>query len=168
MSMQLPRVLKDFNVYANGTALLGRASSFQPPSIKVELEEARHSGTDGKISHDMGMDTMEAKLKMAELTPELAALVGRIDEVPVTCYGYAESPTGETMEVSFVMRGKFVEQNTGDIESGKKTDIDFTFRATAYKEIVGGNATKDIDFIAGRRIIGGKDVLQQKRRALKM
>lgn len=166
--MQLPAILQDFNLYVDGTNFLGRAKSFKPPQIKVETEADRYSGMDGKVKHDMGMEEMDATLKMAELSAELAGLVGQTEEVSVTCYGHAKvSPGGADTEIVLTMRGRIFEQQAGDIESGKKTDIDFTFSMTAYKEIIGGRTTKDIDFLSVRRVIGGKDVLAGKRKALK-
>jgi hypothetical protein len=166
--MQLPANLKDFNIYVNGTNFLGRAKDFKPPQIKVEMESERYAGMDGKVKHDMGMEEMEAKLKMGELSKELASLVGSIEEVPITMYGYAEvSPGGQSTEIVLTMRGRLTEQDVGDIASGKKTDIDFNMSLTAYKEVIGGITTKDIDVLAIRRIIGGKDVLAAKRSALK-
>lgn len=167
--MESPKILKDFNVLVDGTSLLGKATSFQPPSVKVETDSARYAGMDGKIKHDMGLDDMDAKLKMAELSPALAALVGNTQEVSITCYGFAESsPGGESVEHVYTMRGRFIEQNIGDIESGKKTDIDFMISCTAYKEVIAGRTTKDIDILSSRRVIGGKDMMAEKRKALKM
>lgn len=167
--LQLPANLKDFNVYVNGTSLAGRAKTLTPPEIKVETESDRYAGMDGKVKHDMGLEDMDMKLKMAELTPELAKLVGRLEEVPITCYGYAEvSPGGGTKEIVITLRGRVFSQEIGDMESGKKTDINFTVSCTAYKEVIDRVTTKDIDFLSGRRIIGGVDVLADKRKALKL
>lgn len=167
--MQLPSVLSDFNILVDGTSFAGRAKSFKPPSIKVETENDRYAGMDGVVKHDMGLGEMDAQIKLAELTPELARLVGQIEEVAITCYGYAvQSPGGKTVEVVFTMRGRLFEQEVGAIESGKKTDVDFVMSCTAYKEVVDRVTTKDIDFLSVRRTIGGKDVLAGKRRALKI
>ena len=143
--------------------------SVKPPEIKVETESDRYSGMDGKIKNDMGMEDMDAVLKMAEMAPELAKLVGRLEESSLTIYGYAEvSPGGQSIQVVLTLRGRLFSQETGDIQSGKKTEITFHVSCTAYKEVIGTETTKDIDFLASRRVIGGVDVLGAKRAALKL
>lgn len=167
--IQLPRILKDFNIFVNGSSFAGRAKTCKPPEIKVETESERYAGMDGKVKHDMGLEDMDCSLKMAELTPELAKLVGLLDEVPITIYGYAEtSPGGSTAEVVLTMRGRVFTQEVGELESGKKTEITYNISATAYKETIDRVVTKDIDFLSGRRVIGGVDVLAGKRKALKL
>lgn len=167
--IQLPSILKDFNVLVNGTTFAGRARSVKPPQIKVEMEADRYAGMDGKVQHDMGMEEMNCTIKMGELSPELASLVGRIDEVPITVYGHAEvSPGGASTPITLTMRGRVFDQDIGEMESGKKTDITFSIACTAYKETIDKVVTKDIDFLNGRRSIGGVDVLQSKRANLKL
>jgi hypothetical protein len=148
--------------------MIGRASNATPPDIEVETDVGKYAGMDGPVKHDMGLKEMDFAIIMAEPAPELMRLVGLTTEIPIMFYGFCEStPGGDAMEVYISCRGRVIGQKLGKVENGKKTEPEFTLSCTAYREVVDGIVTKDIDFLANRRFINGVDVLAAKRRILR-
>lgn len=92
------------NVYMDGTNLLGRASEFQAPNVKLKMSDHEALGLVGVPEFPSGIEKIESKIKWASLYPDVLAKVanpfkayslqvrgnletytsqGRVDEVPI-------------------------------------------------------------------------------------
>ncbi|HGN0231840.1 TPA: phage major tail tube protein, partial [Proteus mirabilis] len=54
--MALPRKLKNFNLFVNGTNYVGVAEELTLPKITRKLEAYRGGGMNGSVQIDMGLD----------------------------------------------------------------------------------------------------------------
>ena len=76
MAIQLPRVLKNLNLFVDGRGYAGRVDEITLPKLTVKTEEHRAGGMDAPVRLDMGMEALEATLMLAELDEAVFATFG--------------------------------------------------------------------------------------------
>lgn len=146
MSMQLPKILKNFGVYVDGVGLVGKCESCKLPSVTLKTEEIRTGGLDGPVKQDMGIEAMEFSFTLLEYTGGFDAFGGAVDRAQFTFKGFAQSATGEDMAVIVQMRGRVDVIDPAEAKAGQANGITFT-ASLVYLKYDG----LEIDILNGKR-----------------
>ena len=167
--MGLPRSLKNFALFMEGTSYIGEMPEVGLPKLTRKMEDYRSGGMNAPVKLDFGMEGMEAELTAAGYMKELFDTWGtlRHDGVLLRFAGALQGDDSEgvdTLEV--VMRGRFTEIDPGNSEPGGDTEHKVTTRLTYYKLTVNGDVLAEIDLVNFVEIIDGQDRLAEQRNAL--
>ncbi|SCX53036.1 phage major tail tube protein [Variovorax sp. EL159] len=167
--MSLPRVLKNFIVFNDGTGYLGEVPEATPPKLSRKMEEYRAGGMNGPISIDLGMEALEFEWTAAGYMSSLLTQWGAPthDAVLLRFAGAIQSDdTGEVQALEIVMRGRHKEIDSGNAKPGEKTEIKVKSALSYYKLSINGEVIMEIDFVNFIEVIGGVDRMAQIRLAL--
>jgi len=167
MAARIPKVLKNFNVMVNGNTFAGVCESVTLPTLTIKEEDHRAGGMDGTIGIDSGMEKMTLK---ATFTEHNAALFGRFGLVDgagtqfIFRGAQADDQTAQpyTVTASSALRVLAPSEAT----PGGKNTVEVTFTLTYYKLEINGQTVHEIDVMGMKRIINGRDVLQQMRQII--
>lgn len=79
MAIELPRVLKNMNLFVDGRGYAGRIDEIQLPKLTLKTEEHRAGGMDLPVEIDLGMEKLEAQLTISDYDPAVFKLFGLLD-----------------------------------------------------------------------------------------
>lgn len=164
---QIPRVLKNFSLFADGRGLAGLIQTLTLPTITVKMEEFRGGGMDAPVELDMGMEKLEGSFVLAEYNPDMVALVGLVSaDTQLTARGAIRRDGEDAIPVVVNMTGAIKELDPGDWTSGEMATGTFAYSLRYYKLTVGGSELIEIDKQNMIRRIRGVDQLASIRTAL--
>jgi P2 family phage contractile tail tube protein len=169
MAIQMPKVLKAFNVFVEGVGYAGRAKKFKLPELGSKLEEHRGAGMDFARQMDVGMENLEASLTMAEFSPEILKLVSIYNgsNTQVTLRGaYNDDSSPEATPMECKMRGAFHKVAIREHESGTPGEDEYTINLKFIQLTAAGEELYSIDNDNMIRRIGGVDQLESQRAAI--
>lgn len=167
--MALPRKLKAFAAFVDGTNYMGQVPEVTLPTLKRKMEEYRSGGMNGPVDLDFGQEKMEAELKAAGWIAGLASKWGAAthDAVLLRFAGAVQTDDSETVTpVEVVMRGRLQERDPGNAKAGEATERSYKFTLSYYKEVVDGQVEIEIDLVNMMETVGGVDNLASTRTAL--
>ena len=167
--MGLPRKLKNFATFVDGTNYMGEMPEVTLPTLTRKMEEYRAGGMNGPIDLDMGQEKMEAELKGAGWIKGLMAKwgAGTHDAVMVRFAGAIQSDDSEAVQaVEVVMRGRLSEVDPGSAKAGELTERTYKFTLSYYKATVDGEVELEIDLVNLVENVHGEDRLSAVRAAL--
>lgn len=164
----LPRQLKNFNCYLDGTSYAGLASEVQLPELSVNTADYRGGGMDAPEAVDMGMEALSATVTLAEYNQQMLKAFGVIDHRAVNLQfrGAIQREGEDAVPVIAEMTGRFTAHNPNAWESGSNAPVAGTFRCSYYKLTVDGETIYEIDVENMKRIIGGEDQMASIRGAI--
>jgi len=158
--MGLPRKLKNLNAFVDGASYLGVIAEFEEPKLAIATEDWRGGGMPGSIKIDMGLEPMEAKLKMGGHEVELIRRFGttRVDGVRLRLVGaYQRDDGGAAQSVEVYIGGRFTEIGLGTSKAGDDTEHEYTVALSYYRREVDGRTEVEIDMVAGTFVVDGVD-----------
>lgn len=168
--MALPKKLKYFNVYVNGTSFIGEVESFTPPKLTRKLEKFRGGGMPGGVPIDLGYDddALNVEWSIGGLALEVAKQHGGlINGVTVRFAGaYQKDDSEDFTKVEIIITGRHKEQDRGELKQGESNSTKITTECTYYKETIDNEEVTEIDFINMIDKIDGVDRLEQARQAI--
>jgi hypothetical protein len=142
MPIQLPRVLKNMNLFVDGRGYAGRIDEIQLPKLTLKTEEHRAGGMDVPVEIDLGMDKLEAELTISDYDPEVYKLFGLLDLKPVqiTIRGAIQAQGEDAKPVVVNLRGGWREIDAGTWKPGDKSTLKVSVAASYYNLVrkVGG------------------------------
>ncbi len=161
-------VLKNCNLFVDGTGYAGQIGELNLPKLVVKTEEHREGGMDAPVDIDMGMEKLECDFSTSNLDPELMKRWGLAtgELVPCTFRGALESEDGTVSPVTVTVRGKVREVDWGTWKPGDKAMLKCSMTLHYYKYDHDGDVAVEIDVDNMVRKIGGTDRLEQQRSAL--
>ncbi|MEL5280824.1 phage major tail tube protein [Serratia bockelmannii] len=167
--MALPRKLKHFNVFLNGTTFHGVAESVTLPKLTRKLEAWRGAGMGGAVQIDMGMDdealTLNWTLGGYDPQPYTQMADPVIDAVMVRFAGSLQrDDTGEISAIEVVVRGRHKEIDPGDSKEGENTSLKITTECSYYKLTIDGTDIIEIDNVNLIEKVGDNDRMAQHRK----
>jgi P2 family phage contractile tail tube protein len=119
--IQLPKVLKNMNLFVDGRGFAGRVDEIQLPKLALKTEEHRAGGMDAPIEIDLGMDKLEAELTLSDYDPQVFKLFGLLDvqATPITLRGAIQAQGEAAKPVVVNLRGglKAIEPPTTSLRS---------------------------------------------------
>lgn len=164
--MNLPRTLRDMNVFGDGESFLGESLTFTRPKLAEKLEEYRGAGMPGPVDLAMGLEKLEATHKYGGDMPSLNKGFGEtaIDANQLRFAGaYQNHATGAYDDVQIVVRGRHVEIDAGDDEVGSKSGTTYKTSCSYYKQTRNGVVEFEIDMIGGVFNVYGVDRMAEIR-----
>ncbi|RYF02246.1 MAG: phage major tail tube protein [Comamonadaceae bacterium] len=167
--MALPRKLKGFAVFVDGTNYMGEMPEVTLPTLSRKMEEYRAGGMNGPIELDMGMEKMEAELKGSGWVTGLTAKWGAAshDAVMLRFAGAVQTDdSGAGLPVEVVMMGRLTERDPGSAKAGDMVERTFKYSLSYYKEVVNGQVVMEIDLVNMIEIVGGVDNMASTRAAM--
>lgn len=158
--MNLPRQLKDMNVFVNGTSCIGECTTFTRPKLTEKLEGYRAGGMMGEVQLQMGLEALEVTHKYGGDMPNLNRDFGaaEIDASQLRfAGGYQNDVTGGLDDVQIIVHGRHVEIDAGDDEVGSKSGTTYKTACVYYKQTRNGVVEFEIDMLGGVFIVYGVD-----------
>ena len=158
--MNLPRQLKDMNVFGAGQSFLGESLSFTRPKLTMATEDYKGGGMLAPAKLNMGLDALEVTHKYGGDMPALNNEFGaaEIDASQLRYVGaYQNDATGELDNVEIIIRGRHEEIDAGDDEVGSKSGTTYKTAVVYYKQTRNGVIEFEIDTLAGVFMVGGVD-----------
>lgn len=158
--MGLPKKLKNCNAHVDGVGYLGRIAEFEEPTLALATEDWRGGGMLGSVKIDLGLEPMEAKLKMGGHEASLFRKFGttQIDGVRVRLVGAYQADNGSAAEaVECYIGGRFAEIAPGTSKPGDDTEQEYTLPLSYYRREVNGRVEVEIDMVAGVFMVDGFD-----------
>ncbi|MDO3621799.1 phage major tail tube protein [Ralstonia pseudosolanacearum] len=167
--MALPRILKHFNVFADGVVHTGECEEINLPKLARKLEEYRAGGMNGAIQIDMGNEKLELETTYGGPMREILKQYGTtaVDGAMIRFAGaYQHEDTKEVDAVEIVVRGRHTEIDFGTAKAGAKAPFKVKSSLTYYKMTVNGEVWCELDFVNFIEIVFGVDRLAAQRRAI--
>jgi len=167
--MGLPRKLKNFATFVDGTNFMGEMEEVTLPTLSRKMEDWRSGGMNGPISMDLGMEKLEAELKGAGWTKGLLSQwgAGSHDAVMLRFAGAVQSDDTEAVQaVEVVMRGRLAEMKPDAAKAGDKSNHNYKYALSYYKLTIDGNTEIEIDLVNLVEMVDGEDRLAAVRTAL--
>lgn len=164
---QIPRVLKNFNLFVDGRGLAGIVSKLTLPTLVVQMEEYRGGGMDAPAEIDLGQEKLEASFELFEYQPEVLRLWGLADGAATqfTARGALRRDAEAAVAMVVNMTGVIKEFDAGDWEAGTKSMASFKC-ALRYLKIAAGGDLIEIDVVNMVRKVNGADQLATIRAAI--
>lgn len=166
--MQLPRILKGFNVFADGLNKDGVLMSVKRPDIKFKTEDYTPGGSMGEFTVIHGLEKLELELTSKGFDAELFAGISHKINGNLLRYQGALHKEDEEDYQTLVgeVRGRIIETTRNEDKAGEGGEQTFKVALTYWKETLDGKTIFEADFMANRLIIGGKDIRAGLRAAL--
>ena len=167
--MALPRILKHFNVFADGVTHAGEVEEIDLPKLTRKVEEYRAGGMNGPVEIDLGNDKLELETTYGGLMREILQQYGTttIDGAMLRFAGaYQREDSGEVDAVEIVVRGRHTEITFGKGKTGAKDPFKVKSSLTYYKLTVNGEEWIEIDHVNFIERVFGKDRLAEQRKAI--
>ncbi len=163
--MSLPKFIRNFNLFADGQSYKGRATLVKLPSLKIMTEGHRGAGMDAPVGIDMGMEGMTAEYTIAEWSPDLLAMLGKVQRF--VCRPAAQDEMGG-IETAYIvsMGGLITAPEFDDVKPGANSNLKIVQDIRTFKFEVDNRVMYDIDIVNGKRMINGVDQLAGLRRAM--
>ncbi|MCH2496013.1 MAG: phage major tail tube protein [Erythrobacter sp.] len=158
--MGIPKKLKNMNAHVDGMGYLGRISEFEEPALAIATEDYRGGGMIGPVKIDLGLEGMEAKLKMGGHEVAMFRKFGTTDVegVRVRLTGAYQADDGSSPQaVECYIGGRFTEIAPGSSKPGDDTEQEFTVPLAYYRREVNGRVEVEIDMVAGVFMVDGFD-----------
>jgi P2 family phage contractile tail tube protein len=167
--MALPRVLKAFAAFVDGTNYMGEVPEVTLPTLSRKMEEYRAGGMQGPVDLDFGQEKMEAELKGAGWLKDLAKKWGarQHDAVMIRFAGALQADDSESVDtLEVVVRGRHSEIDPGKSKAGDNTEIKIKSAISYYKLTLNGTVLLEIDPVNLVEMVDGVDRLAETRAAL--
>lgn len=163
--MGIPKKLKNMNVHVDGQGYLGVASEYEEPNIALATEDYRGGGMLGSVKIDLGIEAMEATIKVGGHVSSLFRKFGTtaVDGVRIRLTGaYQADQFGSAAEaVEVYLGGRFTEMTPGTAKPGDDTEHEFKVAVAYYRREVNGRTEIEIDMVQGRYVVDGVDLYAQ-------
>ena len=168
MAIELPRVLKNMNLFVDGRGYAGRIDEIQLPKLTLKTEEHRAGGMDLAVEIDLGMEKLEAELTIADHDPEVFKLFGLLDNAAtqITIRGAIQAQGSEAKPVVVNLRGGWKELDAGTWKPGDKSTLKVSVAASDAPRPLAAEELSESDAIKRGRQVGGTDQLEAIRAAI--
>ncbi|CAJ0738038.1 hypothetical protein R77592_04503 [Ralstonia mannitolilytica] len=167
--MALPRILKHFNVFADGVSHAGEVEEITLPKLTRKLEEYRAGGMNGPIDIDLGNEKLEMETTYGGLMREILKQYGTttIDGAMVRFAGsYQREDSAEIDSAEITVRGRHTEIDFGNAKAGSKDPFKVKSSLSYYKLSVNGEDWIEIDLVNFIERVFGVDRLAEHRKAI--
>ncbi|WP_296223210.1 phage major tail tube protein [Ralstonia sp. UBA689] len=167
--MALPRILKQFNVFADGISHAGEVEEITLPKLTRKLEEYRAGGMNGPIDIDLGNEKLEMETTYGGLMREILKQYGTttVDGAMLRFAGaYQREDSNEVDGAEVVVRGRHTEIDFGNAKAGSKDPFKVKSSLSYYKLTVNGEEWIELDHVNFIERVFGVDRLAEQRKAI--
>lgn len=153
--MAYPRIIRNFNVFADGFGYFGLAREAKLPDLKIMTAAHRGAGMDGPVAVDMGLEGLSAEVTFAEWPPEVLKSIGTLKRWVFRPAGRSDDGTDQTNIVT--LTGMITAHEFGGLKAGDESLLKVKLDLRQFKLEQDGVVLWDIDLESGKRVIGGTD-----------
>lgn len=166
--MQLPRLLKGFNVFTDGLNKHGVTMTVKRPAIKFKTEDFTPGGMIAEVVAVHGLEKLELELVSKGYDAELFKSVSHKIGGNLLRYQGSLHREDEDEHQTLVgeARGRIIEIDPGEDKAGEGGEHTFKYVLTYWKETLNGEVITEIDLMNNKVNIGGKDYFAGMRKAL--
>lgn len=166
--MQLPLVLKGFNLFVEGSNLHGLLVDVTRPKVAMKTETYQGGGMVGEVTLEQGIEAMEMEITAKGYSAELLRQFGGTIAGKTVRYQGALQQDDEEgySELVGEARGRFVETDRGSDKQAEGGESKFKFVPTYWKETLNGEELVEIDLLGQKFAVAGDDRLKGFRAAL--
>lgn len=168
--MKIPQVINRFNMYKNGSKLVGVSGEVSLPEITHLTDTIEGAGTGGNLEIPVIglLDTMDMEIPYVTLSKEAFAMIDPGESTDLMLSGAIQcmdSGTGKVgySQFSVAVRGLVKAFSPGSAKAGAKMESKVTLSLSYYKIVIDGTTMLEIDKLNGVYIVNGKDVLKEVR-----
>jgi hypothetical protein len=158
--MAIPKKLRLFTLFVNGTNYLGKIPSVTLPKLTRKIEDYQGAGMIGAVGVDLGLEAgaLDTTIESGGIIEEMLLLFGaEIDGVQMRFVGeYFNGETSSILEVA--MRGRITEMDGGDSKQGEDTSATHAVKLTYYKLTIDGKDFIEIDLLNFVYKVNGKNL----------
>lgn len=165
--MQIPQILKNFNLMVSRVNYAGKIDEVRLPALTLKEEDHRGGGMDAAVGIDMGMEKLEIGFTSAEHNPAIYRQFGVLsgNALQGTLRAAAsDDKTWSKYRVEF--EGHYREIGSTTLAAGEKAPLEATVSLRFYALYYNDQELIYIDVMNAVRRIGGVDVLAGMRAAL--
>lgn len=165
--MALPRTLRLFNVFVDGTIFVDECLELKLPKIAMKTEEYTGAGMLGPVKLLKGLEAIELEHTYNAPIREIMASFGieKHDAALLRFMGsYSEEATGDAHAVEIIVRGRHNELDQGDAKAMENGSWKVKTDCTYYKQIVDGEEWLEIDVVHKVFRVMGVDRMAAHRR----
>lgn len=171
--MGLPLKLKQYNIYVDGTSMIGVAQEVTLPKLTHKTVSYRAGGMLAPVSVDLGLDdgALDMDVTVGGLVVSLLSRMyeDTADAMQLRFSGAFQDETSAgytTCEIQ--TRGRFTEVDFGTAKVGEDTTHKYTLKNTYVKITVGSATILEVDAINLTMNVGGVDKTAALRAAIGM
>jgi P2 family phage contractile tail tube protein len=163
----IPKIIRNFNVFVDGTNCAGKVDEVKLPSLKIKVEEHRAGGLDAPVPIDMGMEMIEFGFTAAEHLSEVLGKFGLSNgRAAHLVFRAAQVADGKVTPYVIEARGLYKEVNLNSVKIGDKAPFEATMACRFFQVTLNGKALIKIDVDNMIREIDGQDQLADIRNAI--
>lgn len=166
--MQLPRLLKSFNIFTDGLNKHGVTMTVKRPALKFKTEDYTPGGVPFELSAIHGVEKLELELVSKGYDVELFKSIShKIGGNLVRYQGSLHKEDEEEHQMLYgEFRGRIVEVEPSEDKAGEGGEHTFKYVLTYWKESVNGEDIIEIDVMNLKCIINGRDYFAGMRKNL--
>lgn len=167
--MGLPKKLRNFNMFINGTSFAGEAAEIQLPKLSRKTEDYRGAGMTGDVESDMGNEKMTLEHTYGGIVRAILNQWGVLsaDGVLLRFSGsYRSDDVSKYDIVDVTVRGRHKEIDMGTAKMAGETSFKVQTSLSYYKLVINNETVIEMDFLNGIEIVNGVDLLAGERAAL--
>ncbi len=148
--MAVPRYVRVFTLFVNGTNELGRVTEVTLPKLTRKTESYRGGGMLGAVNIDLGLDDGALDMSFVAggvVRDLLLEYAGEIDETAFRFVAelYTDGEESQLLEVE--TRGRVTEIDKGTTKQGDATSHTFQVKNTYYRMLIDDEDIIEIDLL---------------------
>lgn len=167
MSTNMPEILQNFSLFVDGKGYAGKVAEIVLPKLTLKTEEYSAGGLDAPMDIDLGMEKLMCECTMHEYDPAIFAMWGLApgNTVNLTLRGgFKQGNKIKTVIIN--LTGSWKELDMGTWKRDEKASLKIQVSAQYYGLVIDALPVVLIDIPNMKRIIGGKDMLSDLRKAI--
>lgn len=167
--MGMPKVLKHFATFIDGTSFVGEVEEVTLPKLTRKMEEWRSGGMNMPVKVDFGNEAMECEVSAGGWLKDVLKQFGnaKVDGVALRFAGAVQSDdAGEYTGIEVHMRGRWEEIDPGSAKAGDKSEFKCKLALNYYRLVIDGEDVIEMDAINMIEKVGGNDLLATVRQLL--
>ncbi|MGV4733195.1 phage major tail tube protein [Burkholderia pseudomallei] len=167
--MGMPRKLKGFNLFQNGSNFVGQVKEVTLPKLTRKMEDYQGGGMGGPVPVDLGQEAISLEWTCGGFMVEVVRQYGITTHDGVQLRfagGYQREDSKSVDSIEIVVRGRHKEIDMGSAKPKEDTDFKVTTAASYYKLSINGQDLIEMDFINMVERINGNDLLDSLRQAI--
>lgn len=167
--MALPKKLKAFGVFHNGTNYAGEATEVTLPKLSRKTEDYRSGGMPGAIEIDLGQEKIVLEWTCGGIVKDVLQQYGTLkhDGAQVRFAGaYQAEDASKPDSIEIVVRGRHKEIDFGNAKAGDDSSFKISTTCSYYKLSINGETIIEIDMVNMIFKVNGTDLLADLRSAI--
>jgi P2 family phage contractile tail tube protein len=169
--MALPAKLKNFNIFVDGTSMIGVAQELTLPKLTQKLIAYRGGGMMASVNVELGFDdgALDMDISVGGLVVDLLKQMGTItaDGMQLRFVGaYQDDSDASYKSCTIQTRGRFTEVDWGTAKVGEDTTHKYMLKNTYVKITVDDETVFEVDALNMIWVVGGVDKMADLRKAM--